>query len=119
MQWLHSYCLHSLFISHVDTVNTKGNAYIKGHSGFIWFVYFLCRHSRYKTLTHIFAHNFLNIEPIFNLKKFGKLRLRAFQPCHQILCMLILSMQVIRISNAFNAMYVKAVDTFCTQYTHM
>ena len=30
---------------------------------------------------HIFAHNFLNIQPIFNLKKFfEKLRIRAFQP---------------------------------------
>ena len=30
-----------------------------------------------RTYTHIFAHNFLNIELIFNPKK---LRLRAFQP---------------------------------------
>ena len=37
---------------------------------------------------HIFAHNFLNIQLIFNLKKFWKLRLRAFQPYHQMLCML-------------------------------
>ena len=35
---------------------------------------------------HIFAHNFLNIQPIFNPQKsFGKLRLRAFQPYHQML----------------------------------
>ena len=40
-----------------------------------------------KEHTHIFAHNFLNIQPIFNLpKSFGKLRLRAVQPYHQILC---------------------------------
>ena len=32
--------------------------------------------------------------------------------------MLTLLMQVISISDAFNAMYVKAVDTFSTQYTH-
>ena len=38
---------------------------------------------------HIVAHNFLNIQLIFNPKKnFGKLRLRAFQPYHQILSML-------------------------------
>ena len=39
-----------------------------------------------RTYTHIFAHNFL----IFNRfsKSFGKLRLRAFQPYHQILCIL-------------------------------
>ena len=31
-----------------------------------------------RTYTHIFAHNFLNIQPIFNPQKgFGKLRLRA------------------------------------------
>ena len=36
---------------------------------------------------HIFAHNFLNIQPIFNPKKsFGKLR--PFQPYHPMLCML-------------------------------
>ena len=38
---------------------------------------------------HIFAHNFLNIQLIFYLKKsFGKLRLRPFQPYHPMLCML-------------------------------
>ena len=44
---------------------------------------------------HIFDHNFLNIQPIFNPKKsFGQLRLRPFQPYHPvyhnhiILCML-------------------------------
>ena len=41
-----------------------------------------------RTYTHIFPHNFLNIQLIFNLKSFGMLRLRAFQPCHQILHML-------------------------------
>ena len=41
-----------------------------------------------RTYTHILAHNFLNIQLIFNLQKsFGKLRLRAFQPS-QILCIL-------------------------------
>ena len=39
-----------------------------------------------RTYAHIFAHNFLNIQPIFNPQKsFEKLRLRAFQPYHQIL----------------------------------
>ena len=38
---------------------------------------------------HNFAHNFLNIQVIFNLKKsFGKLRLRPFQPYHPMQCML-------------------------------
>ena len=37
-----------------------------------------------RTYTHIFAHNFLNIQPIFNPQKsFGKLRLRAFQACQR------------------------------------
>ena len=41
-----------------------------------------------RTYAHIFAHNFLNIQLIFNPQKsFGKLRLRAFKPYHQILCM--------------------------------
>ena len=51
-------------------------------------------------------------------KSFEKLRLRAFQP-YQMLCILTLSMQVISISNAFNAIYVKAFNTFSTQYSHM
>ena len=42
---------------------------------------------RSSVLLHIFAHNFLNIYLIFNPKKFGKLRPRAFQPYHQMLCM--------------------------------
>ena len=43
-----------------------------------------------KEHTHtFFAHNFLNIQKIFNLQKsFEKLRLGAFQPYHQILCIL-------------------------------
>ena len=36
---------------------------------------------------HIYAHNFLNIQPIFNPQKVGKLRLRPFQPYHPMLCM--------------------------------
>ena len=43
-------------------------------------------------------------------KSFGKLRLRAFQPYHQILYMSTL-LTGIRISNAFNAIYVDTVDT--------
>ena len=52
------------------------------------------RSSKYTIMAHgIFAYNFLNnflnIQLIFNLKKsFRKLRLRAFQPYHQKLCML-------------------------------
>ena len=38
---------------------------------------------------HIFAHNFLNNQPIFqSAKSFGKLRLRPFQTYHPMLCML-------------------------------
>ena len=44
-------------------------------------------------------------------KSFRKLRLRAFQPYHQILYMSTLSTLDISISNAFNAMYVDTVDT--------
>ena len=44
-------------------------------------------------------------------KSFRKLRLRAFQPYHQILYMLKLLTLGISISNAFNAMYVDTVNT--------
>ena len=44
-------------------------------------------------------------------KSSGKLRLRAFQPYHQILYMSTLLTLDISISNAFNAIYVDTVDT--------
>ena len=44
-------------------------------------------------------------------KSFRKLRLRAFQPYHQILYMSTLLTLGISISNAFNAMYVDTIDT--------
>ena len=44
-------------------------------------------------------------------KSFRKLRLRAFQPYHQILYMSTLLTLGISISNAFNAMYVDTVNT--------
>ena len=47
-------------------------------------------------------------------KSFRKLRLRAFQPYHQMLYMSTLSTLLtlsISISNAFNAIYVDTVDT--------
>ena len=41
-----------------------------------------------RTYTHILAHNFLNTSMDFQSEKsFGKLRLRAFQPYHQMLSM--------------------------------
>ena len=50
--------------SHFDTVDTKENTYIRGHSGFILTVYTI--HTMYvegveRTYTLIFAHNFLTI----------------------------------------------------------
>ena len=48
-------------------------------------------------------------------KSFRKLRLRAFQPYHQILYMLTLLTLGISISNAFNAIY---VDTVGTKHIH-
>ena len=42
-----------------------------------------------RTYTHTFAHNFLNIQPIFNLEKVLESRdLQLFQPYYQILCTL-------------------------------
>ena len=99
--------------------------------------YYICQYCQYKTrISNTFnaiyvdtvntkhIHTFLPITfLIFNrfsiCKNFGKLRLMAFQPYHQILYMLILLILGISISNAFNAIYVKAVNTFSTQWTHM
>ena len=50
-------------------------------------------------------------------KSFRKLRLRAFQPCHQILYMSTLSTLGISISNAINAIYVNTVDTVFTPHS--
>ena len=50
-------------------------------------------------------------------KSLRKLRLRAFQPYHQILYMLTLSTLGISISNAFNAIYVDTVDTVFTPHS--
>ena len=40
-----------------------------------------------KEHTHIFAHNFLNIQPIFNLQKVWKAETKSL-PYHQILCII-------------------------------
>ena len=73
----------------------------------------------YKTHPHISAHNFLNIQPIFSLQKFWKAKTEGFLTIPSLLYMLILLILDISISNAFNAIYVEAVDTFSTQYTNM
>ena len=52
-------------------------------------------------------------------KKFWKAETEEFSTIPSMLYMLILSILDISVSNAFNAIYVKAVDTFSTQYTHM
>ena len=55
-------------------------------------------------------------------KSFGKLRLRAFQPYHQILCMLKHVEDVEDRSNTpkgCNAMYVKDVEDGKRTYTHI
>ena len=87
----------------VDTVDTK----IKACNTFNA----ICRSSRYKTHSHISAHNFLNIQPIFNLQKV----LESWD-CglfnHTIKYYICWNCQhKTRISNAFNAMYVDTVDT--------
>ena len=64
-----------------------------------------------KTHPHIPAHNFLNIQWIFNPQKsFGKLRLRALQPYHQYYICRHCRYKT-RISNAFNTIFVNTVDT--------
>ena len=67
----------------VDTVNTKIKACNALNAMFVESV-----DTTVKTYPHIPAHNFLNIQSANNFqsaKSFGKLRLRAFQPYHQIL----------------------------------
>ena len=69
-------------VSHVETVDTRDQS----TSCFNGSNAMLCRYSRYKMHIHVSAHNFLNIQRIFNPQKsFGMLRTRAFQPYHQIL----------------------------------
>ena len=85
--------MHSMLI-YVDTVNTK----------------------------HI--HRFLPITFLmFNQfsihKKFWKAETEGFSTIPSLLYMSILLILDISISNAFNAIYVEAVDTFSTQYNHM
>ena len=75
-----------------------------------------------RTYRHIYAHNFLNIQLILNLKKFGKLRLSAFQPYHPILCILKHVEDVEDRSNApkgCNAMYVEDVKDGKRTYRHI
>ena len=73
------------------------------------------------TYTHISAHNFLNIQLIFNPQKsFEKMRLRALQPYHQILCILKHVEDVKDVKDrsntptGCNAMYVKDGKRTCT-----
>ena len=52
-------------------------------------------------------------------KKFWKAETEGFSTIPSLLYMSILSILDISISNAFNAIYVEAVNTFSTQYTHI
>ena len=76
-----------------------------------------------RTYTHIFALNFLNIQPIFNLQKgFEKLRLRAFQPYHLILCISKHVKDVKDRSNTpkhCNAVYVEDIEDGKRTYTYI
>ena len=99
--------------------------------------YYICRYCRYRTrISNTFnavyvdtvdtkhIHMFLTITfLIFNrfsiCKMFWKAETEGFSTIPSLLYMLILSILDISISNAFNAIYVEAVDTFSTQYTHM
>ena len=53
--------LNSVSYVVVDTVDMKIKTCNKFNA--------ICRSSQYKTHAHISAHNFLNIQPIFNLQK--------------------------------------------------
>ena len=68
--------------------------------------YWQCWHCQ-----HIFAHNFLNIQQIFNPKKVLECWESGLYLYHQILYMLILSMQVIRFLMHSMPKYTGNVDT--------
>ena len=87
----------------VDTVDTK----IKACNAFNA----ICWSSRYKTHSHISAHHFLNIQPIFNLQKvLESWDWGLFN--HTIQYYICWHCQhKTRISNAFNAMYIDTVNT--------
>ena len=73
---------------------------------------YICRHCWYKTHPHISAHNFLNIQPIFNLQKV--MESWDWGLCNQILYMSTLLIQVMAFYtkyNTLNAMHVNTVDT--------
>ena len=72
---------------------------------------YICWHCRYKTHPHIPAHNFLNIQWIFNQQKV----LESWDSGlfnHTIYTIYVDTVDTeTRISNAFNAIYVDTVDT--------
>ena len=66
---VHYYCLHGLFISHVNVVDTKENTYKRMYWLHSYCLYglFISHVNAVKTKekyihTQIFAHNFLNIQ---------------------------------------------------------
>ena len=72
--------------------------------------YYICWHCQHKVKVFL-MHSIC--------KKFWKAETEGFSTIPSLLYMLILLILDISISNAFNAIYVKAVNTFSTQYTHM
>ena len=66
-----------------------------------------------RTYTNIFAHNSTDFQSI---KSFEKLRLRAFQPYHQILCILKHIKDRSNTPKGCNAMYVKDGKRTYTQH---
>ena len=93
----------------VDTVDTKIKACNALNAMFVETV-----DTTVKTHPHIPAHNFFNIQRIFNLKKFWKAETQGFQPYHQHYTCRHCRHKT-KISNAFNAIYVDTVDT---KHTH-
>ena len=75
-----------------------------------------------RTYRHIYAHNFLNIQPILNLEKVLESWDLAFQPYDPILCILKHVEDVKDRSNApkgCNAMYVEDVKDGKRTYRHI
>ena len=99
---------HTINTIYVDTVDTRQVSLM--HSMLFMSTLLIQTHP------HIPAHNFLNIQLIFNPQKvFRKLRLRAFQQYHQYyICRY--CWYKTRISNAFNAIYVNTVNTVFTPH---
>ena len=99
-QCLHSYLVYLFLMSKQLTerkTHTHTHSQTQTHT-----------HTHTDTHTHRHTHTFIWYSMWL---KFWKAETKGFPTVHQILCTLRQPKQVVRISNSFNAMYVKAVKS--------